>query len=119
MVFNIAKLFIQAKLSAFGGIRSSNLYHQVLEFYPEIRLGELSFRKYVSKIKASMVLPSQKLRYSDPVISWSPGEYMQVDIGKKSIVMSYQSPMKVYFVSFVLCYFDLKDMLHPINLHQR
>ena len=103
----------------YSGISPSNLYHQAIEFYPEIRLGELSFRKYVSKIKASMVLPSQKLRYSDPVISWSPGEYMQVDIGKKSIVMSYQSPMKVYFVSFVLCYFDLKDMLHPINLHQR
>jgi len=29
---------------------------------------------------------------------------MQVDMGEKSIVMSDQSRMKVYFVSFVLCY---------------
>jgi len=102
--FDIARSFIEDKLSTYGGIRSSNLYHQVIERYPEIRLGERSFRKYISKLKASMVLPPERQRYFGPVISWAPGEYMQVDIGEKSVVLSDQSRMKVYFVSFVLCY---------------
>ena len=102
--FDIAKEFIEDKLMTYKGIRSSNLYHQVLERYPEIKLGERGFRKYVNKLKAAMVLPSERQRYFEPVISWAPGEFMQVDMGEKSIVLSDQSRMKVYFVSFVLCY---------------
>jgi len=102
--FDIARSFIESKLSTYGGIRSSNLYHQVIEKYPEIRLGERNFRNYISRLKASMVLPSERQRYFEPVITWAPGEHMQVDIGEKSVVLSDQSRMKVYFVSFVLCY---------------
>jgi len=38
--FDIAKSFIVVKLSAYGSIRNSNLYHQVLEQFPEISFVE-------------------------------------------------------------------------------
>jgi hypothetical protein len=38
--FDIDKSFIVAKLSAYGSIRNSNLYHQVLEQFPEISFVE-------------------------------------------------------------------------------
>ena len=102
--FDIARSFIEAKLRSYPGIRSSNLYHQVKDSYPEISLGERSFRLYMRKLKASMVLPCEKRRYFEPVVSWTPGEYMQVDLGEKSVVLSDQSRMKVHFISFVVCY---------------
>ena len=102
--FDIARSFIEAKLRSYPDIRSSNLYHQVKDSYPEISLGERSFRKYIRRLRSSMVLPPERQRYFEPVVSWTPGEYMQVDLGEKSVVLSDQNRMKVYFISFVLCY---------------
>ena len=102
--FDAAKEFIVGKIESYPGLRSSNLYHQVCERYPEIGLSERSFRHYVRKLKASLVMPPVRQRYFEPVTDWQPGEYMQVDPGEQSVVMADGSRMKVYFVSFVLCY---------------
>ncbi len=102
--FDQAREYIESKLSAYNGLRASNLYHQVMERYPEIRLSERAFRSYITKLKAGMnSLPSGQ-RYFEPVTDWKPGKHMQVDPGEKSVMLLDGSRMKVYFVSFVMCY---------------
>jgi len=102
--FDIARDFIESKLNNYPDIRSSNLYHQVLKRYPEITLKERSFRHYVSKLKSFLNLPSIPKRYFEPVTDWESGRYMQVDPGEQSVVLTDGNRMKLYFVSFVLCY---------------
>lgn len=102
--FDSAKEFIKAKLIAYPDLRSSNLYHQVRERYPELKLSERAFRNYAFKLKGKLSLPSKPQRYFEPVTDWETGVYMQVDPGEKSVVLSNGKMMKVYFVSFVLCY---------------
>ena len=102
--FDVAKDFIISKLLAYPKIRTSNLYHQVIERYSEITLGERAFRNYVNKIKASLELSSTSKRYFEPVTEWQAGKYMQVDPGEQSIVLQNGSRMRIHFVSFVLCH---------------
>ncbi|MFA7016056.1 MAG: hypothetical protein WC190_02085, partial [Candidatus Cloacimonadaceae bacterium] len=56
VTFDSARSFIEAKLRKHPGIRSGNLYHHIMDSYPEISLGEISFRMYMRKLKASMLL---------------------------------------------------------------
>ncbi len=53
--FEVAREFIEAKLMAYNDLRSSNLYHQVQERYPDLGLSERSFRDYVRKLKSTIV----------------------------------------------------------------
>lgn len=102
--FDIARDYVESKLNAYSNLRSSNLYHQVLERYPEISLSERSFRNYIRKLKSGMSLTPSKQRYFEPVTDWQPGKHMQVDPGEMSVILLDGSRMKVYFVSFVMCY---------------
>jgi len=102
--FDLAREYIESKLTSYNGLRASNLYHQVLERYPEIVLSERAFRSYIAKLKACMNSVPSGQRYFEPVTNWKPGRYMQVDPGEKSVMLLDGSRMKVYFVSFVMCY---------------
>ena len=102
--FDIAREYVESKLITYTNLRSSNLYHQVLERYPDISLSERSFRNYTRKLKSGMSNMPAKQRYFEPVTDWQPGKHMQVDPGEKSIILLDGSRMKVYFVSFVMCY---------------
>lgn len=102
--FDSAREFIESKLLAYPDLKSSNLYHQVLEKYPELSLCERSFRNYIVTLKDKLVLSPKHRRYFEPVTDWKAGEYMQVDPGERSVILSNGKMMKVYFISFVLCY---------------
>ncbi|MCK9333365.1 MAG: IS21 family transposase, partial [Candidatus Cloacimonetes bacterium] len=102
--FDIGKEFIKKKLEEYPDLKSSNLYHQVREKYPELKLSERAFRNYVRKLKTKLDLTSKSQRYFEPVTEWEAGVHMQVDPGEKSVVLSNGKMMRVYFISFVLCY---------------
>ncbi len=103
--FDVARIFIEERLTRYPDIRKSNLYHQVLDRYPQITLKERAFRLYVNKLKQSLNLPAgHNQRYFKPVTSWEAGKYMQVDAGEKSVALVGGGRMKLYFLSFVLCH---------------
>jgi transposase len=102
--FDIAHDFIESKLRNYNGIRASNLYHQVQEKYPEIGLSERAFRDYVRKLRSDISDVVKKQRYFEPVTDWLAGKHMQVDGGEKIVSLDNGGKMKVYFISFVLCY---------------
>jgi len=103
--FDVARDFIEERLTTYPDIRKSNLYHQVLDRYPDITLKERAFRLYANKVKQSLNLSEgNNQRYFKPVTSWETGKYMQVDAGEKSVSLVCGGRMKLYFLSFVLCH---------------
>jgi len=101
--FAIADDFIREALEDYQDIRSSNLYHQIREKYPQITLGERAFRKYMRKHRLRFVKNAKSQRYFEPVTDWAPGKTMQVDPGEYNIDLTSGSTMKIYFVCFVMC----------------
>jgi transposase len=101
--FAIADDFIREILEECEDIRSSNLYHQIREKYPQITLKERAFRRYMQKHRKRFIKQPRLQRYFEPVTDWKQGKTMQVDPGEYSINLTSSSTMKIYFVCFVLC----------------
>ena len=95
--------FIREILENCEDIRSSNLYHQIREKYPQITLKERAFRRYMQKHRKRFNKQSRSQRYFEPVTDWEPGKTMQVDPGEYNVNLTSGSTMKIYFVCFVMC----------------
>lgn len=107
--FDIARDFILAKLQQFPRIRASKLYRLVKKKYPEITSKARAFRNYVSRLRSQ--IPSQPIRYYQPVIDDKPGHQVQVDPGETKVRRDDGSEFKVYFVAFVMSY-SRKKFVH-------
>jgi len=101
--FALADAFIREVLEEYEDIRSSNLYHQIREKYPQITLKERAFRRYMQKHRQRFIKQTGSQRYFEPVTDWEPGKTMQVDPGEYNITLTSGSTMKIYFVCFVMC----------------
>ncbi|MDD3535501.1 MAG: hypothetical protein PHC50_05075 [Candidatus Cloacimonetes bacterium] len=77
--FDVAKGFISDKLIRYNKIRSSNLFHQVKERYPDIKAGERSFRNYIRKLKDSLPPNPEESRVYEPVDIREPGVHQGSD----------------------------------------
>lgn len=101
--FSVAEDFIREVLGKCEDIRSSNLYHQIREKYPQITLKERAFRRYMQKHRTRFIKQTESQRYFEPVTYWEPGKTMQVDPGEYNVDLASGSKMKLYFVCFVMC----------------
>jgi len=75
--FAIADDFIREALEDYQDIRSSNLYHQIREKYPQITFGERAFRKYMRKHRQRFIKQPRSQRYFEPVTDWKPDKTMK------------------------------------------
>ena len=98
--FNVALDYILKQLERFPKIRSSKLYRQVTEKYPEITAQPRAFRKYIQRLRNN--IPSNQQRFYHPVIDNIPGHQMQVDPGQGYVSRDDETYFPVYFVAFVL-----------------
>lgn len=99
--FAIAEEYIRNRLTYKPRLRSSRLYEEVKQRYPDIKSKQRAFRSFIKPIRDQ--LKQKKQRYFS-VVETAPGEQMQIDPGEMKIDGCSNHTFKVYFTCFTLSY---------------
>ncbi len=99
--FALAEEYIRNRLTQKPRLRSSRLYEEVKQRYPNIKSKQRALRSFVKPIRDQ--LKNRKQRYFS-IVETDPGKQMQVDPGEMRVDGVSNRTLKVYFTCFILSY---------------
>ena len=102
------RAFILENLQFCPQIRQTNLYYKLQENFPDFKVSENTFCRYVKKLREEFGLEQFTKRLTSARSTTAPGEEAQVDFGEMRVKTMYGTKVKVYFFCMVLNYSNFR-----------
>lgn len=99
--FAIADDYIRDRLRVKPRLRTTRLYQEVKELFPDIKAGLRAFNDFVKPIKDEQ---KDKAHRIFSVVETEPGKQIQVDPGEMTVEDESGRRIKIYFTCFTLSY---------------